>query len=135
MIKINNPKTKDRHMKAKGKYRPKLVEINTKKQAIEEMGKIGASGINIMTPKAIFKSVKLHSVRNAIANIIKQEMLSIGGEAVVNRGTVNCSVPETDVLLMGTLRHYDLLVKKLKIQVSESKDIAKELEGILKGWL
>ncbi|NIO22910.1 MAG: hypothetical protein GTN38_02685 [Candidatus Aenigmarchaeota archaeon] len=122
-------------MKEKRKYRSKLIEIKTKKQAVREMERIGASGIWIMAPKSVFKVVKLHSVRNAIANIIKQEMLSIGGEAAVNRGTVNCSVPETDVLLMGTLRHYDLLIKKLKIQVGESKEIAEELEKALKGFL
>ncbi len=122
-------------MGPRSRYRPEFVKIETKEEAIEEMKKIGASGIHIMVPKSIFKTIKLHSVRNAIANIIKQEMLSIGGEAVVNRGTVNCSVPETDILLMGTLRHYDLLIKKLKQQVSEAKVIAKELEEILKGWL
>lgn len=122
-------------MKSKSKYKPEIIEIKTKKQAVAEMKKIGASGIQIMAKKSVFKVVKLHSVRNAIANIIKQEMLSIGGEAAVNRGTVNCSVPETDVLLMGTLRHYELLIEKLKIQVGESRDIAKELEGVLKGVL
>ena len=120
-------------MKSGRKYLPEFVEIKTKRQAVKEMEKIGASGINIMLPKSIFKVVKLHSVRNAIANIIKQEMLSIGGEAAVNKGTVNCSVPETDILLMGTLKHYDLLIKKLRRQVSESKEIAKELGRIFRG--
>jgi len=120
-------------MKSGKKYLPEFVEIKTKKQAVKEMEKIGASGIDIMLPKSIFRVVKLHSVRNAIANIIKQEMLSIGGEAAVNKGTVNCSVPETDILLMGTLKHYDLLIRKLRIQVSESKEIAKELEEVFRG--
>jgi len=114
------------------KYRPELLNILTKTQAAEEMGKIGASGIDIMVPKSLFKVVKLHSIRNAIANIIKQEMLSIGGEATVNKGTVNCSVPETDVLLMGTLKHHKLLIEKLKSQVGESKEIAENLENVLK---
>ncbi len=117
------------------KYSPEFLEIGTKNQAVEEMEKIGASGIDIMVPKSIFRAVKLHSIRNAIANIIKQEMLSIGGEAAVNRGTVNCSVPETDVILMGTLKHYRLLIEKLKMQVSESKEIAGALEEMFKGLL
>jgi len=122
-------------MSLESKYRPEFLDMQTKEQAREEMQKIGSQGIGIMEKKAIFKAVKLHSVRNAIANIIKQEMLSIGGEAAVNKGTVNCSVPETDVILMGTLKHYDLLIRKLKVQVSESKEIADELEEVLKEWL
>ena len=122
-------------MTGEKKYEPEFLDIRSKDQAVEEMEKIGADGTWIMADKALFRVVKLRSVRNSIANIIKQEMLSIGGEAAVNRGTVNCSVPETDVLLMGTIKHYRLLIDKLKIQVSESKDIAKELEGFLKGLI
>lgn len=122
-------------MKSASRYPPEFLEMRTKDQAAKEMGRIGASGIDIMVPKSLFRVVRLRSVRNSIANIIKQEMLSIGGEAAVNRGTVNCSVPETDVLLMGTLRHYRLLVDKLRIQVGESGEIAEEIEGLFGGMI
>jgi dihydropteroate synthase len=46
------------------------------------------------------------------ANIIKQEMLSKGGDAAVTRGTVDASVPKTDMLLMGTEKQYQALFKK-----------------------
>ncbi|MCD6590467.1 MAG: hypothetical protein J7K72_00675 [Candidatus Aenigmarchaeota archaeon] len=116
-------------------HEPEIIEIRDKNHAKEEIMKIGASGVDIMVPKAVFKVVKIRHVRSPAANIIKQEMLSIGGEAAVNRGCVSCSVPETDILLMGTIRHYQLLIEKMKKQVSDCREIADELEEVLEEWL
>ncbi len=113
------------------KYNPEMLRIESVKDAASEMAKIGATGIDIMAPKAVFRVIKLHGVRNAMANIIKQEALSIGAEAAVNAGTVNCSVPKTDVILMGTLKQYRILVEKLKKNVSELPEIAEEIESII----
>lgn len=95
-----------------------------------EMRQIGVEemGINLMAPKYIFKIIKLKYVRNAAANILKQEMLSLGGEAAVNRDTVNCKIERTDVLLAGTLKIYQRLIQKLKIQVAELKQIGEVIE-------
>ncbi|NOX71691.1 MAG: hypothetical protein GXO64_03250 [Candidatus Micrarchaeota archaeon] len=112
-------------------YNPEILEIDSVKDAAIEMTKIGATGIDIMAPKAVFFVIKLHGVRNAMANIIKQEALSIGAEAAVNAGTVNCSVERTDVILMGTLKQYRMLIEKLKNNVSELPEIAKELEDAI----
>ncbi|MEK6954784.1 MAG: hypothetical protein AABX01_07260, partial [Candidatus Micrarchaeota archaeon] len=73
-------------------------------------------------------------------NILKQEMLSIGGEVVVSKYTVNCSKPQTDVLIMGTLRHFYRLIQKMKVQgwilekdkELEYKAVANEIEKALK---
>ncbi|MCL6557937.1 MAG: dihydropteroate synthase, partial [Firmicutes bacterium] len=69
-----------------------------------------------MAPKAVFRVIKVSGLKPAQANILKQEMLAKGGEAAVSRGVVNNSVTETDVLLMGTLRQYEELIAKLRIQ-------------------
>lgn len=110
-----------------------MAEIISEKNAKEVMQKIGVckEGIDLMLPKSKFRLIKVSSVRNAIANILKQEMLSVGGDAAVSAGTVGCKVPTTDVLLMGTLRQYELLVQKMKTQVSESKELAEEIETAL----
>jgi dihydropteroate synthase len=108
-------------------------EIIKEEDVKEEMEKIGVekAAVNIMLPKSVFRVVKLYSVRNAIANILKQEMLSVGGEVAVNKGCVNCTIKESDVLIMGTLKQFKLLAKKMKANVSESKDIALEIEKII----
>ena len=112
-------------------YKPKFLEIKSVKEAADEMVKIGASGIDIMAEKAIHKVIKIHDVRNAMANIIKQECLSLGCEAAVNKGCINCSVEKSDVIIMATLKQYKLLIDKLKKQVSELPEIAKEIEELL----
>ncbi len=111
-----------------------IVKFNGIKEIEEEMQKIGVTGmgIKLMAPKYIFKIIKLKGVRNAAANMIKQEMLSLGGEAAVHRDTVNCKVENTDVLLVGTLKVYFQLIQKLKIQVAELGEIGKEIEEKLK---
>ncbi|MBO8159753.1 MAG: dihydropteroate synthase [Thermosyntropha sp.] len=85
-----------------------------------------------MEPKAVFHCIKLKNIPCRSANIIKQEMLSKGGEAAVKRDALS-SVGHTDVLLMGTLKHYRLLIKKLKAQPFGLKQLAEEIEEILEG--
>ncbi|MEN6347897.1 MAG: dihydropteroate synthase, partial [Syntrophomonas sp.] len=70
------------------------------------------------------------SCRAAI--IIKQEMLSKGGEAAVGRNVLSFE-GETDVLLMGTIKQYKLLLEKLKRQPFGLKKLAGEIENILAG--
>lgn len=107
-----------------------IIEFDGAEEIEQEMRLIGATemGIKLMAPKYIFKIVKLKGIRNAPANILKQEMLSLGGEAVVHRDTVNCKIATTDVLLGGTLKIYSRLAQKLKIQVAELKEIGKVLQ-------
>lgn len=84
----------------------------------KELQRIGVdpAGIVQMTPKLEHHALLINQVRAAAANILKQEMLSLGGDAAVTRGTVACSVSTTDVLLIGTRKQLLLLCNKLKSQ-------------------
>lgn len=105
-------------------------------EAIKEIEKVKADseGIKIMAPKSVFRVVKLEKVKIPAAQILKEEMLSIGGEAARARGAVSGSIDSTDVLLSGTLKHYKMLVKKLKAQPFGLKTLAKNLERILENY-
>ncbi|HOV80308.1 MAG TPA: dihydropteroate synthase [Bacillota bacterium] len=94
------------------------VMAENMEQARQAIASVGAdqAGCAWMTPKAVHRLVMLEGVRPEQANIIKQEMLGKGGEAAVARGVCNCSVPETKVLLMGTLMQYEAFLEKLKYQ-------------------
>ena len=81
-----------------------------------------------MIPKAVFKCIKLKNISNRAANILKQEMLSKGGEAAVAKEALD-SQGSTDVLLMGTLKQYRLLIAKLKLQPFGLKAVAREIRG------
>ena len=123
-------------------YNAKLVKADSVLAASKEIASIDVCEecVRIMRDKAVFRLVRLRSVRNAVANIIKQEMISAGGDATVSRWTVNCSQPETDVLLMGTIKQYKLLIAKMRMQgaarptdekKSEYKAVCEELSETL----
>ncbi|SHG44051.1 Dihydropteroate synthase [Thermosyntropha lipolytica DSM 11003] len=112
----------------------RAVLIKDREEARRFMEEIGVdqAGYAYMEPKAVFRCIKLKDIPCRAANIIKQEMLSKGGEAAVKRDALS-SVGHTDVLLMGTLKHYRLLIKKLKVQPFGLKQLAGEIEAILEG--
>jgi dihydropteroate synthase len=93
----------------------RVISIDDSSSARSEMAKIGVdeTGIGLMEKKAIFYSIKLEDVKSQAANIIKQEMLSLGGEAAVSRNVMNFSRKKSDVLLLGTERQFEELVAKL----------------------
>ena len=72
-----------------------------------------------LLPKGRFQCLKLKRIPCRAAHIIKQEMLSKGGEAAIGRQAMTAagfSEGYTDILLMGTAKQYQMLVEKLKIQ-------------------
>ncbi len=88
-------------------------------------------GISIMLPKTQFRTVKIKDVSVTKANIIKQDILSFGGEAATAKGAINHSVKTTDVLIFGTIRQIKNLTSKLKRQYFGLKDIAVQIEDAL----
>ncbi len=108
------------------------VLISNQLEAKHLLSEIGASpaGIEYMVPKSVFKCIKLKNISNRAANIIKQEMLSKGGEAAIAKEAL-MDEGEHDVLLMGTIRHFQRLVDKLRMQPFGLKAVALEIETIL----
>jgi dihydropteroate synthase len=78
--------------------------------------KVDPYGIKIMSPKATTYLLKLNSISNICANILKQEMLSLGADAAVARGALTGAVKKTDCLLMGNLAQFAGLSRKLNKQ-------------------
>jgi dihydropteroate synthase len=94
------------------------------------MGEVGAmaGGVDIMAPKALLRPIKLEKVGFSAAMILKQEMLSLGGDAVLPGGIYLSHEEEADLLLVGTLRHYSALVGKLRAQpLASLQTLAQEL--------
>jgi len=96
----------------------KIINIRNSVQATEILKKIGVDpyGIDAMLPKTMNINVLLKNKPCKVANIIKQEMLSIGGDAAVHRGSIACSVPSSDILIMGTLKQITAFAKKIEKQ-------------------
>jgi dihydropteroate synthase len=83
---------------------------------IKEMEKVGAhfDSFSIFLRKSRIIPLKIFDITSPTANILKQEMLAIGGDVVVHKNVVNCRVDKSDVILLGTKKHYDILMNKLE---------------------
>lgn len=115
-------------------HNPKILDVNTLENAKEEIRNIGSDpkSIEIMAPKAISKVIKLEKVVLQDAIIIKQDMLSIGGEVAVPKNTFELHEKTGDILVIGTIKQLNELVEKLDRHYSRLKNIAKELAILLK---
>jgi len=111
------------------------VMVDNKEEAYRAIASVGAdkAGCMWMAPKAVHRLVMLDGVQPKQANIIKQEMLGKGGEAAVSQGAVDCSVPETRVLLMATLKQYEAFLAKLKSQPFGLAALAGRISDLLVG--
>ena len=87
----------------------------------------------VKTRKAISKVIKLENVILQDAIIIKQDMLSIGGEVAVPKHTFELHQKTGEILVIGTLKQLNELVKKIDRHYPRLKKIARELENVLKG--
>ena len=111
-----------------------VIKIKNLEEAAAIFKKIGVDpyGIDAMASKTININILLEDQPCKIANIIKQEMLSVGGDAAVARGSVSCSVPVSNILIMGTLKQISELVKKIDKQPFGLNLIARNILKILK---
>jgi len=113
-----------------------LKVINNQEEAIAELKKVQVdpTSIKFMAPKMNQLVLKVKDLDVRAANVLKQEMLAKGAEAAVAKWASSFSQPTTDVLLIGTLKQFKLVLKKLKVQPYGLKSLALEVEQLLKGW-
>ncbi len=102
-------------------------------EARRELERIGVdpAGIARMLPKLELLPILVPKLRPAAANILKQELLSLGGDAAVARGTVACSIDTTDVLLIGTRKQLTGLCAKLTQQPFGLSALAEQVRQLL----
>ncbi len=112
-----------------------VVTINNQHEARRALAQIGVDdgAYPYLMPKASNRLLKLKDIPCRAANIIKQEMLSKGGDAAVKKEALSFE-GQTDVLLMGSLKQYRLLLPKLRVQPFGLKNLAAEIEAILKNY-
>lgn len=116
------------------KYKPKLIDVKTLEVARKEIKKIGSDpqSIEIMAPKAVSRVIKLENVLLQDAIIIKQDMLSIGGEVAVPKNTFQLHDKTGDILIIGNVKQLNELVYKLDRHYPRLKEISKEIAVVLK---
>ncbi len=113
-----------------------LKVIMNEEEGRRELQRIGVhpEGIDIMLPKLRGMVMKFREVPPQDALILKQEMLSIGGDAAVAEKALPPSSKVTDVLLMGTRKQMMHLAERLQRQYERlqllGNEIAREMENL-----
>jgi len=101
------------------------------KEYLHELG-VDGGGVNILASKAEQFIIYIKELHVGAANILKQDALSVGADLAVPRGTVVARLPSVDCILISTKRELEVLSKKELAQPFGLKDLAKELQKILK---
>ncbi len=115
-------------------HNPRFIEVSTLEKAKNEILKIGSDpkSIDIMAPKAILKIIKLEKIKLQDAIIIKQDMLSVGGEVAIPKDAFELKEKTADILIFGTVKQLFDLVEKLNRHYLRIRNVSKELESLLK---
>jgi dihydropteroate synthase len=92
-------------------------------------------GVGIMTRKGRVFPVRLSGVSLKASPLLKQELLSVGGDAAHARGVADHSVTTSGVLLLATWGQYRRLLPKLKRQPFGLAELADEVDRALRHYV
>jgi len=98
----------DNLQQAKGE----LAKLTCAKSEIQRLNPTQPD-LDLIARRSIHRVLKLESVNDIDANILQREMRLIGGEAVIGKNVANDD-GAFDIIIMGTLNQFDLLLEKLK---------------------
>lgn len=112
---------------------PRVLLISSTLDAEREMRRIGVSegGVRAMAGKAETVVIKIAGANVPTAHIVKQQMLSIGGDAAVARGVLTHEVDRTDVLVLGTHAQIRELTEKLSYQPFDLPSMGQQIAALL----
>jgi len=111
----------------------RCLHITNAREAIHEMGKVGVdpTGMKLMKGKTLHYNFKVEGIDPRTANLLKQEMLSVGGDAALDRRGLDCSSSSTGALFMGTEEQFEKLFAKLE-QYPDLRPFGQSLKEILR---
>jgi len=114
----------------------RILDIREKRdlECIFKNLKVDPHGIKIMLPKACPFLVYIDKLSHISANILKQEMLSLGADVAISKGALTGKDKTTGCLLIGNLSQYQHLMEKLKKQSFGLDKLAEELSLILDNY-
>jgi dihydropteroate synthase len=112
--------------------RPRLIDPEARgiRRELASMG-VDPVGIDIMEDKSRHHLIRLDDIDLRAALILKQDMLSLGGEAALCREAAGLEIRKTPVLLMGTTRQMRGLVSKMGSQPFKLADLSSSIEELL----
>lgn len=103
------------------------------KQIMKEI-QVDPYGIKIMLPKATSYLIRMNSISNIAANILKQEMLALGGDVAIARGALTGRIKNTDCLLMANFAQLMRLKDKLNKQPFGLNKLSEDISVTLSNY-
>ena len=93
------------------------IKFRDSKELAASLNAIGADvrSLPFFDNRREIRALYLSCIDARAANVIKQEMLSRGGDAAVHAHAIDCSVQESDVIIFGTVKQISFLADKLEI--------------------
>lgn len=115
------------------RYNLRLLQCATSSRLYAAMGAIGVSdgGRFHMAKKGQFYRLQADGLSMGAANILKQEMLSKGGEVAMHQQAIVHGVPQTDVIMFATVAQYLEVCKRLQKQQFGLPLLAAEITSFL----
>ena len=91
-----------------------IIKLN-EHNLVHEIAALGVhpASVGIFASKSRIIPLKITAVRTPAANILKQEMLAAGGDCAVPANCILNNTERMDVVLLGTVKHYRILARKL----------------------
>ncbi len=117
----------------RGPFRVRRIDLPDDRAARREILSIGCdpAALPWLLPKARLLVLRIEAVPAFAANLLKQEALAVGADAVVHRGSCTLTVDRSDVLLLATPGQTQSILKKLRVQVPTLKAVGASLEAFL----
>lgn len=114
-------------------YSIRWIKLDNHQEAKKAMEQIGSdpSGIAHMMSKSVGRALKIENVPPHVAHILKQEMLSVGGDAAVHRNVIVNKIEASDILLVGSERQLRNLAQKILSQPFGLKELGNNLRAVL----
>ncbi|MGI0070554.1 MAG: dihydropteroate synthase [Thermoplasmata archaeon] len=118
------------------RYGARVLEIERLSEIAREIERTESDpeGVGIMTRKGRIFPVRLSEVPLKASPLLKQELLSVGGDAAHARGVAAHSVATSPVLLLATWGQYRRLLPKLRRQPFGLAGLAEEIDRALRAY-
>lgn len=111
-------------------FRVHGVDLTDERAAAREIHSIGCdpAALPYLLPKSRLLTLRIEAVPAFAANLLKQEALAVGADAVVHRHACTLTIDRSDVLLLATPAQFARIVKKLRVQVPTLRAVGVSLE-------
>ena len=114
--------------------RVRFLQLVKLGEAIHEMRRIGVDpiGIESMREKIFHLNLKIEGINCRLANLLKQEMVLLGGDVAMDKRIMDCSVAASDLILMGTQNQIKALTDRLEDRLNGLQGVAVRIRECLK---